>query len=131
MVHTTSSQVINISITQHPPIPKVGNYQYLLSLLCNTETKSIAEFRKNVQEWLSPPDVSKNYRESLVKRCSTTGSWFIDGPEFGDWMTKPASLLWLHGGSESSWFIFFCGGHLMDINSWLRQNRFEVSRANH
>ena len=53
-----------------------------------------------VLEWLAPIDHNEPYESALEKLEPGTGAWFLDSAVFQDWLTRPASLLWLHGGSR-------------------------------
>lgn len=57
----------------------------------------ISQISSEIRQWLKPPDASSNYYESIKKRYQATGLWFVQGPSFATWLTKPDSLLWLHG----------------------------------
>ncbi|PKY06986.1 purine and uridine phosphorylase [Aspergillus campestris IBT 28561] len=48
-------------------------------------------------EWLSPPDPSVNLSKALKERHIGTGSWFIQSPQFGEWISGTRQNLWLHG----------------------------------
>jgi hypothetical protein len=55
------------------------------------------EREKDIQDWLSAPDPSRNYINALEKRHQGTGAWFIDSYAFADWNERSNSFLWLHG----------------------------------
>ncbi|EXJ70448.1 uncharacterized protein A1O5_06517 [Cladophialophora psammophila CBS 110553] len=50
-----------------------------------------------IRGWLRAPDASTNHNAIYTKRYLNTGAWFVEGPLFADWMTKPNSIIWLNG----------------------------------
>ncbi|EMD37971.1 hypothetical protein CERSUDRAFT_72606 [Gelatoporia subvermispora B] len=53
-------------------------------------------------EWLSPPDPSKNYDLALKFRHEGTATWFTEGEMMQEWkLTRP--LLWVHGKRRYPW----------------------------
>ncbi|KAF8169539.1 hypothetical protein BJ912DRAFT_1067147 [Pholiota molesta] len=51
---------------------------------------------KEIYEWLSAPDSSKNYHEAREKHQAETCSWFLDGTRFRELQEK-ADFLWIKG----------------------------------
>ncbi|KAJ7726452.1 ankyrin repeat-containing domain protein [Mycena maculata] len=63
------------------------------------ETARIEALRKTLYEWLqSPPDMTSKQDELQRLRHENTGSWFLNGHEFGEWRANPGSL-WIRANS--------------------------------
>jgi hypothetical protein len=58
--------------------------------------------RRNIRDWLLPPDPSSSYRSANEKRQPGTGEWFLKSLEFERWKTTPNSFAWLYGLREYS-----------------------------
>ena len=52
--------------------------------------------RESVQEWLSPPDPSKNHNIACGTYHKKTAKWFFQGRIYQEWKST-GSLLWVHG----------------------------------
>jgi hypothetical protein len=52
--------------------------------------------RRDIREWLSPPDPSVNYNLTSEARHEGTGLWFIQCSAFQSWKAS-GSLLWVYG----------------------------------
>ncbi|KAJ7233286.1 ankyrin repeat-containing domain protein [Mycena haematopus] len=58
--------------------------------------------RNKLDKWLKPPmRVDKSLRSAANARHANTGLWFLERPEFREWIYAPGSFLWLHGISGS------------------------------
>ncbi|KAJ7481286.1 ankyrin repeat-containing domain protein [Mycena galericulata] len=58
--------------------------------------------RNKLDEWLKPPvRVAGSQRSAANARHANTGLWFLERPEFREWIYAPGSFLWLHGMSGS------------------------------
>ena len=53
-------------------------------------------FRKELREWLSPPDPSTNHNIACGAHLKRTATWFLQGSTFQKWKSS-SSLLWIHG----------------------------------
>ncbi|KAK4178751.1 hypothetical protein QBC36DRAFT_324068 [Triangularia setosa] len=62
-----------------------------------TDSLLASRMSADIREWLKAPDASVQYNETIKKRYPNTGNWFVDGPEFSNWLVKPNSFLWLNG----------------------------------
>lgn len=60
-------------------------------------TAKEAESLEGILEWLSAPDPSINHREARDKHEPGTGQWFLNCPEYSDWILGETQCLWLHG----------------------------------
>lgn len=49
---------------------------------------------------MSAPDCSPNYNAALEVHQPGTGSWFLDGADFDEWVKISGSVLWLYGGRK-------------------------------
>jgi hypothetical protein len=54
------------------------------------------QLRKNIHEWLSPPDPSVNHKEACRTDRKKAATWFVEGSIFQEWKST-ASLLWIDG----------------------------------
>jgi hypothetical protein len=54
------------------------------------------QLRKDLRNWLSPPDPSVNYNTASDARHEGTSLWFIACGAFKDWK-QSNSLLWIYG----------------------------------
>lgn len=105
----------------------------LLSLPCNLSKliiSAVRELRRDVINWLSPPDPSVNHNIARKAHYKGTATWFFQGGIFKEWKSSP-SLLWIHGkrtllfsnivlfalltlvfvagsGKSVLWFVIFC-----------------------
>ncbi|PGG97105.1 hypothetical protein GX51_07506, partial [Blastomyces parvus] len=50
-----------------------------------------------IRKWLSPPDTSTNLHKAQKSCHKGTGSWFLQGTLFKEWMSGACPYLWLHG----------------------------------
>jgi len=54
------------------------------------------QLRKDIYNWLSPPDPSVNYNSASDTRHEGTALWFVESNAFKEW--KGSSwLLWIYG----------------------------------
>jgi len=57
--------------------------------------------RKELLDWLSKIDPSKNFNSAREKHESGTGDWLlVNNKDFELWKAVPNSLLWLNGKGE-------------------------------
>src|SRR5260221_12500114 len=54
------------------------------------------QLRKDLRNWLSPPDPSVNYNLASDAHHEGTAVWFIESNAFKTWKTS-SSLLWIYG----------------------------------
>ncbi|KAN0141757.1 hypothetical protein V8E53_000219 [Lactarius tabidus] len=54
------------------------------------------ESRKDLRQWINPPDPSYNLRIASDRHYAGTAAWCTQGNTFADWMAA-GSLLWIHG----------------------------------
>jgi hypothetical protein len=54
------------------------------------------QLRKDLRNWLSPPDPSVNYNLASDAHHEGTALWFIESNAFKTWKTS-SSLLWIYG----------------------------------
>ena len=60
--------------------------------------------RRNVRNWLSPPDPWKNHNVVHKSRHSGTGTWWIQGDAYAEWKSSGrSSLLWINGKRQYLW----------------------------
>ncbi|KAE9378647.1 hypothetical protein N431DRAFT_396440 [Stipitochalara longipes BDJ] len=53
--------------------------------------------RREITQWLSPPDPFSNYNAAVDKRRRDTGQWLLDSAQYAAWRESEDSFLWLHG----------------------------------
>ena len=64
--------------------------------------------RRNVRNWLSPPDPWKNHNLANESRHSGSGTWWIQSDAYAEWKSSSASsLLWINGKRQYSVFYSF------------------------
>jgi hypothetical protein len=54
------------------------------------------QLRRELRNWLSPPDPSTNHNIARNAQHEGTSTWFFEGRIYKEWMANP-SLLWIHG----------------------------------
>ncbi|KAN0141435.1 hypothetical protein V8E53_000680 [Lactarius tabidus] len=54
------------------------------------------ESRKDLRQWINPPDPSSNLRTASDNHHEGTATWCTEGKTFANWMAS-GSLLWIHG----------------------------------
>jgi hypothetical protein len=54
------------------------------------------QIRRDLHNWLSPPDSSTNHNVSRNAHHEGTATWFFQGSIYKEWRSTP-SLLWVHG----------------------------------
>ncbi len=68
-----------------------------------TEVKSLIEavratqISSKIRDWLKAADATVNHNAACAKRHPGTGTWFVKGPIFTNWLTQDNSFLWLNG----------------------------------
>ncbi|KAI0268002.1 hypothetical protein BGY98DRAFT_1180547, partial [Russula aff. rugulosa BPL654] len=72
-----------------------------------------SQLRKELQNWLSPPDPSTNHNIARKAHHKGTTSWFFGGGIFEEWK-RSSSLLWVHGKPGSGKSVL-CSGIVEDI----------------
>ncbi|KAL4750028.1 hypothetical protein BDW72DRAFT_194272 [Aspergillus terricola var. indicus] len=51
----------------------------------------------NIHDWLAAPDATINHNDARDKHHASTGSWFVNGPFFKNWLVERNSFLWVNG----------------------------------
>jgi hypothetical protein len=54
------------------------------------------ELRKDLRQWIAPPDPSVNFNTASDAHHEGTAAWCTEGNTLTDWKTS-GSLLWIHG----------------------------------
>ncbi|SRR6266403_926996 len=67
-------------------------------LVCNLGSNVLTgnQQRQDVVDWISPPDLSVNFKIANDVHHPGTGEWFTQGSIFRSWK-ESGSLLWIHG----------------------------------
>jgi hypothetical protein len=70
---------------------------FLLTFRCRDQRYLVGDhLRRDVQNWLSPPDPSTNHNFVRKARHSGTAGWFFESNAITEWKAR-GSLLWIHG----------------------------------
>ena len=70
-------------------------------LIGNQLLQDIVGLRKDLENWLSPPDPFINFNTADHARHEGTAVWFTQSDVFKNWK-QSSSLLWIHGKRTSS-----------------------------
>jgi hypothetical protein len=70
-------------------------------LIGNQLLQDIVGLRKDLENWLSPPDPFINFNTADHARHEGTAVWFTQSDVFKNWK-ESSSLLWIHGKRTSS-----------------------------
>jgi hypothetical protein len=62
-----------------------------------SEVNSFPDLAKEIYQWLSPSDTSRNYNEACEKHHAETCSWFTSGTQFAEWKANADHFLWVYG----------------------------------
>ena len=76
------------------------------------------ESRKDLRQWINPPDPSTNFYAASDAQHEGTAAWCIKGQVFANWMTS-GSLLWIHGKRKYTIVVVFIVTNSSWIDSWL------------
>ncbi|KAH9969668.1 hypothetical protein BC827DRAFT_22708 [Russula dissimulans] len=68
------------------------------------------QLRRELRNWLSPPDPSTNHNIARNAQHEGTSTWFFEGRIYKEWMANP-SLLWIHGKRKS----VLCSAIIQDV----------------
>ncbi|KAF7343426.1 HET-domain-containing protein [Mycena venus] len=64
-----------------------------------TDQVQVSVLRRKLEEWLqNPPSMKKRQDDTQELQHEGTGSWFLNGPQFGEWKDKPGAL-WIRGNT--------------------------------
>jgi len=79
----------------------VGDQKRLSSHSCSSDLRASTylsgnQLRKELLDWLSPPDPFINYNTASEARHDGTGAWFTESVEFKNWK-ELSSILWILG----------------------------------
>jgi hypothetical protein len=53
--------------------------------------------KKKLASWLHAPDPSVTHNDLQGQHHEGTGDWFLETKEYGTWIAKPGSVLWIKG----------------------------------
>ena len=78
--------------------------------------------RRDVRNWLSPPDPWKNQNLANESRHSGSGSWWIESDAYAEWKSSgPSSLLWINGKRQYLALILFHDADMSCFRSGCRK----------
>ena len=60
-----------------------------------------------IAAWLSPLNLLIKQQDIISSRTKGTGEWFLNSPEFGDWLHGTKKALWCHGMRKSQFSADF------------------------
>ena len=83
------------------------------------------ESRKDLRQWINPPDPSTNFYTASDSHLEGTAAWCTEGQAFANWMTS-GSLLWIHGKRRYTIFVVFIVSNGLWIDSWLWEDNSQV-----
>jgi hypothetical protein len=90
------------------------------------------ESRKDLRQWIDPPDPSSNLRTASDNHHEGTAAWCTDGKTFANWMAS-GSLLWIHGKRKYTITVVLIVTDDSRIDSWFwedySQVRYPLSRV--
>jgi hypothetical protein len=67
-------------------------------LVSYAQNTTVAQLRKDLQKWLSPPDPSINLNTARKAYHQGTAAWFTQGSIFNRWKSEGSeSMLWING----------------------------------
>jgi hypothetical protein len=66
----------------------------------NLQNQYDEQQRKQIVDWLEPPDHTIAHNVACDRCQAGTGAWFTESQQFQNWAKEP-SKLWLHGAGES------------------------------
>lgn len=79
---------------------KRSSSNILTSLVMKAQQLTGDQIRKDLRNWLSPPDPSVNYNIASDAHHEGTAIWFMESDAFNNWKASD-SLLWIHGKRTS------------------------------
>jgi archaellum component FlaC len=105
---------------------KRSSSNILTSLVMKAQQLTGDQIRKDLRNWLSPPDPSVNYNIASDAHHEGTAIWFMESDAFNNWKASD-SLLWIHG-KRTSPALCSLDLALIDLHfySWLREECTQV-----
>jgi hypothetical protein len=79
---------------------KRSSSNILTSLVMKAQQLTGDQIRKDLRDWLSPPDPSVNYNIASDAHHEGTAMWFMESDTFNNWKASD-SLLWIYGKRTS------------------------------
>jgi Cdc6-like AAA superfamily ATPase len=79
----------------------VKKIQKTLSMTVQNERRQTQETMNTIVNYFSPVSFSEKQNEIFSQRHPGTGQWFIDSPEFQEWLRSPGATLWCPGAPGS------------------------------
>ncbi|KAJ8121019.1 hypothetical protein ONZ43_g2428 [Nemania bipapillata] len=79
----------------------VKKLQKTLSMTAQYERRQTQEMLNTLVNYFSPVSFSEKQNEIFHQRHPGTGQWFIDSPEFQEWLCSPGATLWCPGAPGS------------------------------
>jgi peptidoglycan hydrolase CwlO-like protein len=105
---------------------KRSSSDIITSLAMKAQKLTGDQIRKDLRNWLSPPDPSVNYNIASDAHHEGTAMWFMESDAFNNWKASD-SLLWIYGKRTSP---ALCSFDLALINlhfySWLWEECTQV-----
>jgi archaellum component FlaC len=113
-------------IADHMGDQKRSSPNILTSLVMKAQQLTGDQIRKDLRNWLSPPDPSVNYNIANDAHHEGTAMWFIESDAFNNWKVSD-SLLWIYGKRTSPVLCSF-GLAQIDLHfySWLWEECTQV-----
>lgn len=79
----------------------IKTVQKTLSMTVQNERRQIREMMHTMVNFFAPVSFSEKQNEIFSQRQPGTGQWFIDSPNFQEWLSTPGATLWCPGAPGS------------------------------
>ncbi|KAI0112045.1 hypothetical protein GGR51DRAFT_53829 [Nemania sp. FL0031] len=79
----------------------IKTIQKTLSMTVQNERRQIREIMNTMVKYFSPVSFSEKQNEIFSQRQPGTGQWFLNSPEFKEWISAPGATLWCPGAPGS------------------------------
>ena len=104
---------------------KRSSSNILTSLVMKAQQLTGDQIRKDLRNWLSPPDPSVNYNIASDAHHEGTAMWFMESDAFNNWKASD-SLLWIYGKRTSPALSSFDLAPIDLFYSWLWEECTQV-----
>jgi archaellum component FlaC len=104
---------------------KRSSSNILTSLVMKAQQFTGDQIRKDLRNWLSPPDPSVNYNIASDAHHEGTAMWFMESDTFNNWKASD-SMLWIYGKRTSPALCSFDLALIDLFYSWLWEECTQV-----
>jgi hypothetical protein len=100
-IHEVDNKVQKVDNRLQQVVDEIGDEKRLSSNASPHSSSTLTthtgnQLRKDLGNWLSPPDPSINYNTASDVHHEGTSLWFMESSAFNDWKAS-GSLMWIHG----------------------------------